>query len=105
LGCWGFCWGGRYSVLLGGGDRVLCAIAAHPSGLTMPSNVNDLKKPTLFLCAETDFTFSKANLETTRKILAEKGDDNVVKVRMYYTEAVFVRPPGVDLLDPRRLLL
>lgn len=80
LGTQGFCWGGKYSVMMGAGDKFKAIVAAHPSMLKMPNDIQAINVPALFLCAEVDFTFSKADLETTKGILAEKGPNNVVKV-------------------------
>ena len=82
IGVQGFCWGGKYSVLLGATDKVSCIIAAHPSGLTMPKHVIDIKQPALFLCAENDFVFSNANVAETKRILLEKDPENS-NVKLY----------------------
>jgi dienelactone hydrolase len=80
IGVEGYCWGGRYSALLGASDKVDAVLVAHPSFISVPNDILAIKKPALFICAEHDPTFSKGNVDTTRKILAEKSPDNVVKV-------------------------
>eukprot|EP00123_Amoebidium_parasiticum_P021032 comp6037_c0_seq1/m.1881 comp6037_c0_seq1/g.1881 ORF comp6037_c0_seq1/g.1881 comp6037_c0_seq1/m.1881 type:complete len:256 (-) comp6037_c0_seq1:312-1079(-) len=69
IGAVGYCFGGRYTVLLGGGDEPLvdAVIGVHPSRVIIPSDVEKLKKPTLFLLAEVDFALD----EKVRKNLVE----------------------------------
>lgn len=80
IGVAGYCWGGKYSVLLGANDKVQAIVSAHPSGITMPRDIINLKKPAYFICAPNDYTFSNANMEETKKILSEKGPESIVKL-------------------------
>jgi dienelactone hydrolase len=34
LGVQGFCWGGKFSVLMGASDKFMAVAANHPSGIT-----------------------------------------------------------------------
>ena len=80
IGVEGYCWGGRYSVLLGGSDKVDAVFAAHPSLLSVPNDILSIKKPALFICAEHDSFFSNSDVDKTRKVLTEKSPDNIVKL-------------------------
>lgn len=48
IGAAGFCWGGRYVVLLTHADapvQIDCAVACHPSMLSVPSDIQKVTKP------------------------------------------------------------
>jgi len=71
----GFCWGGRHSVLLAGTDLVKGAVVAHPSFLQL-SEVEGIRQPSLFLCAEVDQQFPKDTLrKDSEEALKKKGVD------------------------------
>ena len=79
----GFCWGGRFSVLLGAG--VPCAgadvvMAAHPSGVT-PKECANITVPSLFLLASSDALNDPAAIEKAMAARpADKTAPSVVKV-------------------------
>ena len=52
LAAQGFCWGGRYSILLAGTDRVDVCINNHPSRVSFPADIEALAKPSFFVLAE-----------------------------------------------------
>jgi len=74
VACLGYCFGGRYSVLVGGktGQLVDVAMAAHPVGLK-PGDFQALRVPTLILCAEKDHTFGPAAVKAAQAAAAKRG--------------------------------
>lgn len=80
IGVEGYCWGGRYSALLGASDKVDAIFVAHPGFLSVPNDILSIKRPTLLVCAENDMSFPNGDVDKARKILLEKSPDNIVKV-------------------------
>ena len=74
----GFCWGGRYSLLMGGGSGGAAgctadvALAAHPSGTTT-ADCGQLAVPALFLCAESDNVFTDKARRDSEAALAARA--------------------------------
>lgn len=79
LGCIGFCWGGRYSILLGHQTelntniKVKGIVAAHPSFVKVPKDIEALKVQSLFLCAESDGIFTSSMCKQTEKIISNSN--------------------------------
>jgi dienelactone hydrolase len=48
----GFCWGGRYSILLASTDLVDVGVHNHPSRVGFPADVEGISKPSFFVFAE-----------------------------------------------------
>lgn len=71
----GFCWGGWGTLKLGATDLADAVAVAHPSMLDMPADVENLKKPALFLCAEVDQQFPEEKRKAAQEILQKKGLD------------------------------
>jgi len=69
----GFCWGGWPSLELAGTDLIDAAAVAHPSMVEFPKDIENISKPTLFLCAETDQQFPLEKRELSEQILQKKG--------------------------------
>ncbi|KAG2172282.1 hypothetical protein INT43_004823 [Umbelopsis isabellina] len=70
----GYCWGGFYSIRLATHEDVIdCAIASHPSLVEVPKDIEDVKKPILFVCAEEDSQFGDEKREKTKEVLTQKG--------------------------------
>eukprot|EP00026_Physarum_polycephalum_P012877 Phypoly_transcript_13222.p1 GENE.Phypoly_transcript_13222~~Phypoly_transcript_13222.p1 ORF type:complete len:251 (+),score=49.99 Phypoly_transcript_13222:304-1056(+) len=82
LGAIGFCWGAMGTILLTGTDLVDGGAVAHPSLLSVPTDIENISKPVLFLCAEKDFTFSDDQRKQTEEIL-EKKKPLYSKVKVY----------------------
>jgi dienelactone hydrolase len=76
FGAVGYCWGGKYVVLLGGQDPppIECLVTVHPSRLTI-ADVKATNVPCLFLAAEIDPQFGQKQLEESKRVLEEKLGD------------------------------
>lgn len=72
--CQGYCWGGRYSTLMGASDHVDGFIVAHPAFVKVPKDIEALKpeKPGLFILAEKDHTFSPGDVAKTLSIVTQQ---------------------------------
>ncbi|KAF6745240.1 Alpha/Beta hydrolase protein [Ephemerocybe angulata] len=66
----GYCFGGIYAVQAGASDDFVAAAFAHPAELT-EDHFNQLKKPLLLSCAETDATFPTPSRNRAADILAK----------------------------------
>lgn len=75
IGFVGFCWGGRYSITLN--ELFEATVAAHPSLVKYPAELDLVKKPISFAVAETDHNYDRARGEDSVKRLKEKGVENV----------------------------
>ncbi|KAJ3119269.1 hypothetical protein HK098_005622 [Nowakowskiella sp. JEL0407] len=70
LAAFGYCWGGRYAILLGGANpKVEAVVAFHPSLVQFPKDVEEIKVPSSFQLAESDVFFSSARVSQTETIL------------------------------------
>ncbi|EFC40011.1 predicted protein [Naegleria gruberi] len=77
----GFCWGGWGSIQLGQLDDLVDGVVlAHPSMLEIPSDIEALKKPSLFICAEVDHAFSEEARLLSQSILENKEMDATFKL-------------------------
>jgi len=69
----GFCWGGRQAILLADGSAeqsVDAVVAFHPSGLSVPAELEPVTKPTAILVGEIDSMFNaKAGTEAKQAFL------------------------------------
>ena len=75
IGSIGFCWGGRYSILLaneGANPSVDAAVANHPSFLKMPEEIEKIEKPVSIQVGDADVIFRMSDIETTREIFKTK---------------------------------
>jgi dienelactone hydrolase len=80
----GYCFGGRYSVIANAAGRVRCSVVSCPSFLE-PEEVAGIQTPTLWLCADTDRTFTAEEKVAAQKALADK-----------YFESQFVTYPSTE---------
>lgn len=70
----GFSWGGRYVTLAAVGGKLDLLAMAHPSRLEVPQVFENVKVPTLCLCAEGDSYFAyPAAVEATHEIFVRNG--------------------------------
>lgn len=73
IGMVGYCFGGRITALFAGEDGTTTAsVIAHPAKLTIPNEIDAIKTPTLWLCAETDPTFGEEDRKAAEEILHKK---------------------------------
>jgi dienelactone hydrolase len=71
----GYCWGGYYSIRLAQHDDLIdTAIASHPSLVAVPEDIEPIRKPVFFVCAETDQQFGVEKREAAQEILAKKPE-------------------------------
>jgi len=81
IGVIGFCWGGRHAVLLtdptDGKRTVDAAVAAHPAGLSIPSDIKPIAKPILFEVGSIDEMFSAEDAKKTEEALVENNNNTV----------------------------
>ncbi|CAF1040979.1 unnamed protein product [Didymodactylos carnosus] len=84
IGAVGFCWGGRYAILLTHTDakvQVDAAVAIHPSLLSIPSEIEKIAKPVSFAVGDKDQYMSVKQADQTRLILSKKTNvDGEVEV-------------------------
>eukprot|EP01114_Cavostelium_apophysatum_P016352 TRINITY_DN462_c0_g1_i1.p1 TRINITY_DN462_c0_g1~~TRINITY_DN462_c0_g1_i1.p1 ORF type:complete len:241 (-),score=54.37 TRINITY_DN462_c0_g1_i1:82-804(-) len=72
LGVIGYCYGGKISIKQASNDLVDVFICAHPA-TPDAGDVEAIKKPGFFICAEVDDTFGKAVRENTEAVLKKNG--------------------------------
>ncbi|OCH85956.1 alpha/beta-hydrolase [Obba rivulosa] len=78
IGFVGFCWGGRYAITLNG--LFEATVAAHPSLVKYPAELDCVSKPISFELAATDHDFNAARGMDAEKRLKEKGLEYVEMV-------------------------
>eukprot|EP01088_Endostelium_zonatum_P012154 TRINITY_DN26333_c0_g1_i1.p1 TRINITY_DN26333_c0_g1~~TRINITY_DN26333_c0_g1_i1.p1 ORF type:complete len:277 (-),score=53.86 TRINITY_DN26333_c0_g1_i1:37-867(-) len=80
IGSIGFCWGGRHTVLLcdpSSEQTVDCAVAAHPSGLSIPGEIKPIARPILFEVGSIDPMMSEEDAKKVEEAFAEKKETPV----------------------------
>lgn len=67
----GFCWGGRFAI----SQNALfdASVAAHPSLVKFPAELDGIKGPFSLAVAATDKGYDRAKAEETEKILRDRG--------------------------------
>lgn len=71
----GYCWGGYYSIRLAQHDDLVeTSVASHPSLVNVPDDIEPIKRPVFFVCAETDQQFGDEKREAAKEILAKKPE-------------------------------
>jgi dienelactone hydrolase len=76
----GFCWGGRYVILLaheGADPYVDAAVANHPSFLSMPTEIEKIAKPVCICVGDSDDIFKMGDVEKTKEIFKSKPDCDI----------------------------
>eukprot|EP01040_Poterioochromonas_malhamensis_P010649 gene10649-11596_t len=72
----GYCWGGRIAVNLAQKDDLIDVYAsAHPGGLSLPKDIEGLKKPGCFVLPEKDFEIKEKQVALIRDILTRKDEE------------------------------
>jgi dienelactone hydrolase len=104
LGAVGFCWGGRYAILLAGGDapEVDAYAVAHPSNVVIPKDVEALKRPGLYCMSEKDFAISESGVEQIRSILEKKPEAKAEIVKYPGTQHGFAARGGPSTEEQRK---
>ena len=84
VGVAGFCWGGLHGVklshdnantkLANGRPLADAFFVAHPSNLTIPQDIADVKRNLSIAIGDDDSVMPIKNVQAARKILADKGD-------------------------------
>lgn len=70
----GFCWGARYTVLAAVAGKLEYLAIAHPSRIDVPKIFEDVRVPSLFLCAEVDTQFPYPTaIEATKEVYARNN--------------------------------
>ena len=75
IGAVGFCWGGRYAILLahdGADPYVDAAVALHPSFLSIPDEIQKIGKPVSIEVGDSDDIMKMPDIEKTREIFKNK---------------------------------
>jgi dienelactone hydrolase len=75
IGAVGFCWGGRFAILLaneGADPYVDAAVACHPSSLVMPTEIEKIEKPVSIEVGDSDTMFKSDDIEKTKEIFKSK---------------------------------
>lgn len=75
VGSVGFCWGGRYSILLCHGDAdpyVDAAVAFHPSFLSIPGEIEKIERPVDIEVGDQDALVKASDIETIQGIFHNK---------------------------------
>ncbi|SCV74627.1 BQ2448_7656 [Microbotryum intermedium] len=71
--CTGYCYGGKYAVALAVDNVVTCAVAAHPSGIRIPEDLDLLreksKAPFLINACETDRTWPRDQQDKAEEMM------------------------------------
>jgi len=71
IGFVGFCWGGRYAITLN--SKFDATVAAHPSLVKYPDELDGVSKPISFALAETDHNYGAARGKDSEERLKAKG--------------------------------
>ncbi|KAI0373680.1 alpha/beta-hydrolase [Pilatotrama ljubarskyi] len=80
IGFVGFCWGGRFAISQNA--RFDASVAAHPSLVKFPAELEGVKGPFSLAVAADDKGYDRTRAEETEKILRGKGLEDV-EVRVY----------------------
>ncbi|KAJ6257947.1 hypothetical protein Dda_7737 [Drechslerella dactyloides] len=77
----GFCWGGRYALLVN--DYVDAIYTAHPSMLSVPGEIEMITKPVSFAVGEKDPVLPLPQVEKIKGVLSKKKDSLNSEVIVY----------------------
>jgi len=75
IGAVGFCWGGRYAILLtheGADPYVDAAVACHPSSLSIPSEIEKIARPVDIEVGDSDDMLKMPDVEKIQAIFMNK---------------------------------
>jgi dienelactone hydrolase len=83
IGAVGYCWGGRFAILLTHTDAnpaVDAAVALHPSSLSLPSEVDKIARPVAVEVGDSDDIIKMPDVEKIQEIFKSKDG---CEVRVY----------------------
>ncbi|KAH0593545.1 hypothetical protein MHUMG1_08683 [Metarhizium humberi] len=89
IGAAGFCWGGKHTVTLAHGAEINgqplidAGFTGHPSLLSLPSDVEKIKRPVSFACAEDDNQISLKQAEQIKAIVTAFPEPYKGELRVY----------------------
>jgi len=86
VGAVGFCFGGRYAILLTHKDsvpQVDCAVANHPSMVAVSTDLPPIAKPVLVNIGDKDAMMSMDEVEKTKEAFAKELSGVTTKVQIY----------------------
>lgn len=97
VGAAGFCWGGKHAVLLAGDDAdaddsgppgklkplVDAAFTGHPSLLSIPSDVERLRRPVAFALGDEDSALPLGKVEEIRRVVEALPEESRGEVVVY----------------------
>lgn len=89
IGAAGFCWGGKHTVTLAHGAEINgqplidAGFTGHPSLLSLPSDVEKIKRPVSFACAEDDNQISLKQAEKIKAIVTAFPEPYKGELRVY----------------------
>lgn len=81
LGALGFCWGGRYAVLLAGTPQVDAAFASHPALVSVPGDFEPVTRPLGLAVGDQDSLLSVEQVEKIKA--AMEGKSTPFECRVY----------------------
>jgi len=76
VGCIGFCWGGRYAILMAH-ELADAAVAQHPSLVSVPGDFDPVTKPLSLDVGSEDSLLDMKSVEGIKKVLDGKKDTQV----------------------------
>ena len=75
-------WGARYAILFTHASQevqVDAVVAYHPSGLSIPSDINPISKPVKIIVGDKDAMMSVSQIEQAKELFTEINKDGKVK--------------------------
>jgi len=82
IGSAGYCWGGKYTAILAHGPKPLidAGFTAHPSNLSMPSDIANVKAPLCISIGDVDAGMKVQLVYQAKEILEKKDGDHEVHI-------------------------
>lgn len=82
VGAAGYCWGGKYTTLLAHGPEPLitAGFTAHPSNLTMPSDIENVVAPLCISVGDVDMAMKVELVNQAKEILEKKEGGHEVHI-------------------------
>lgn len=100
IGSAGFCWGARYGILFATEGGFDAAFGAHPSFLSIPSDLENVTNPVSIAVGDQDTVMSIDEVHKLKAALAEKPQDTEVEI---YPGAIHGFSVRGDLEDPKEV--